>query len=124
MRADSSSLLSGRWDNALEDGTYFIDADPDLFEHVLRYLRRGVFPVFFDATNGHNYHLYFSLLEEARYFQIPRLADWLEKKRYLEAVNVTTTAEQYEDNQSGWRYLVAPPGTTLKYYPKWGRTRV
>lgn len=26
-----ASLLSGRWDNAVEDGSYFIDADPVLF---------------------------------------------------------------------------------------------
>jgi len=31
-----ASLLSGRWDNAQEDGSYFIDADPNIFEHVLR----------------------------------------------------------------------------------------
>lgn len=68
-----ASLLSGWWNNALEDGSYFIDADPVLFEHILRYLRRGVFPLFFGAVKGHDYHLYLSLLEEARYFQIRRL---------------------------------------------------
>lgn len=39
-----ASLLSGRWSNALPDGSHFIDADPMLFEHILRYLRRGVLP--------------------------------------------------------------------------------
>jgi hypothetical protein len=63
-----SSLLSGRWENALEDGSYFIDADPVLFEHILRYLRRGVFPLFFDTAKGHDPYLYLALLEEARYF--------------------------------------------------------
>src|SRR4051812_26960470 len=61
-----SSLLSGRWDNTLEDGSHFIDADPALFQHILRYLRRGVFPLFFDLEKGHDYSLYLSLLEEAR----------------------------------------------------------
>src|SRR4051812_48134438 len=56
-----ASLLSGRWDNALPDGSYFINADPALFEHILRYLRRSVFPLFFDAENGHDHHLYLSL---------------------------------------------------------------
>lgn len=53
-----ASLLSGRWDNALEDGSYFIDADPMLFDHILRYLRRGIFPLFVDMAKGHDYHLY------------------------------------------------------------------
>jgi len=119
-----TSLLSGRWDSALEDGSYFIDADPTLFEHILRYLRRGVFPLFFDITNGHDYYLYLSLLEEARYFQIPRLEDWLEKKRYLEAVQVTSSSEQYDHGEIDWQRSVVPAGTTLEYHPFWGTKMV
>lgn len=120
-----ASLLSGRWDNTLEDGSYFIDSDPTLFEHILRYLRRGIFPLFFDAVKGHDYHLYLSLLEEARYFQIPRLQDWLEKKRYLEAVRVDITAEQHDSNPSFWHeHLEVPVGTAIEYYPSWGTKKV
>lgn len=46
LAAESSyftSLLSDRW---RRDGTYFIDADGDLFTYILRYLRSGVLPVF------------------------------------------------------------------------------
>jgi hypothetical protein len=120
-----ASLFSGRWDNTLGDGTYFIDADPVLFEHVLRYLRRGVFPLFFDAAKGHNYYLYLALLEDARYFGIPRLRDWLENERYLEAVKVTNTAEQHDDSPSHWHeHSVVPAGTTIDYYPSWGTRKV
>src|SRR3954471_305451 len=63
-----ASLLSGRWGNALADGSYFIDADPSLFEHILRYLRRRVLPLFYDKAKGHDYALYLALLEEAKYF--------------------------------------------------------
>ena len=120
-----ASLLSGRWENTLEDGSYFIDADPALFEHVLRYLRRGVFPLFFDAAKGHDHYRYLALLEEARYFQIPRLQNWLEKKRYFEAVEVANTAEQHEDNPSHWHeHSVVPAGTTIDYYPSWGTKKV
>jgi phytoene desaturase (3,4-didehydrolycopene-forming) len=113
-----SSLLSGPWDNVLDDGSYFIDTDPTLFEHILRYLRRGVFPLFFDTIKGHDYHLYISLLAEARYFQIPRLARWLEQKRYLAAVRVENTADEYLDGDLNWQRLVVPPGATLEYYPR------
>ncbi|KAI9773729.1 MAG: hypothetical protein M1839_002027 [Geoglossum umbratile] len=74
------SLLSERWDSAQADGSYFIDADPGLFEHILRYLRRAVLPVFYDKLKGHDHALYLALLEEAKYFQIARLAKWLEEK--------------------------------------------
>ena len=56
---------------------------------------------------------------KARYFQILRLEAGLKGKCYLEAVQVVTTAEKYNDDKSGWRSLVVPLGTTLKYYPQW-----
>ena len=88
-----ASLLSGRWSNSLPDGSYFIDADPTLFEHILRYLRRGVLPIFFDQARGHDYALYLSLLEEARYFGICRLEEWLANKRYLDVFEIRRTLE-------------------------------
>lgn len=110
------ALLSGRWDNALADGSYFIDADPALFEHILAYLRRGVFPLFFSTATGHDYHRYLSLLEEARYFQIPRLEAWLEGKRYVKAVKVSVTAEEYDEYSHDWRYMTESADTTLEYH--------
>jgi BTB/POZ domain-containing protein KCTD9 len=83
-----STLLSGRWDNTQADGSYFIDADARIFDHVLRYLRRGVLPVFYDNAKGHDHALYLALLEEAKYFQIPRLERWIEDRTYLEAVKI------------------------------------
>ncbi|KAH6847155.1 BTB/POZ protein [Chaetomium sp. MPI-CAGE-AT-0009] len=112
-------LLSGRWDNALPDGSYFIDADPALFEHILAYLRRGVFPLFFDEAKGHNHHMYAALLAEARYFQIPQLEAWLAEKRYMKAVQVKHTAEEYGEDDHSWRDVTAPANTTLQYHPRW-----
>lgn len=70
-----TALLSGRWDNALPDGSYFIDADPTLFEHFLHYLRRRVLPMFYDIGKGHSHALCLALLEEARNFLIARLQE-------------------------------------------------
>ncbi|KAL3421725.1 hypothetical protein PVAG01_05881 [Phlyctema vagabunda] len=89
-----AALLSGRWDNRQRDGSYFIDADAHLFEHILQYLRRGVFPIFFDDARGHDHVRYLALLEEAKYFQIARLEAWLRNKTYLRAVRVQYTASQ------------------------------
>ncbi|KAG9250636.1 uncharacterized protein F5Z01DRAFT_609729, partial [Emericellopsis atlantica] len=81
-------LFSGKWDDKKEDGSYFIETDANIFEHVLRYLRTGVLPVFYDSTAGHNFPLYQALLEESKYFAIDRLEKWLRERKYLEAVKI------------------------------------
>ncbi len=117
-----ASLLSGRWDNAQEDGSYFIDADANLFEHILRYLRRGVLPIFYDKMKGHDYALYLALLEEAKYFQITRLKDWLEKKQYLLTLKTKYSATEIE----GAEALHATLGTDMEveYFPAWSTKKV
>lgn len=36
------SLVSSRWThNRQFDGRYFVDTDPDVFQHAIEYLRRG-----------------------------------------------------------------------------------
>jgi BTB/POZ domain-containing protein KCTD9 len=47
------ALFLEQWGELQDDGSYFIDADPDLFEYILHYLRRGVLPVFYDRAKGH-----------------------------------------------------------------------
>ncbi|KAM5440006.1 hypothetical protein McanMca71_004993 [Microsporum canis] len=112
------AYFSGKWTiPMMEDGSIFIDADSSTFEHVLRYLRRGVFPLAFDATKGHDYRLYASILEEARYFQCPELVTWLEDQCYHKCVTwrVSTENSEYsmeEDSSVG--DLCILPSTTAK----------
>lgn len=85
------SLVSGRWQhNRQEDGSYFIDADPDLFKEILNYLRRQWMPLFWDREKGHDLARYKTLLQEAEYYGIPKLAEWLKKQKYLDAVTNST----------------------------------
>ncbi|KAL2358650.1 BTB/POZ protein, partial [Cryomyces antarcticus] len=81
-----SALLSERWNSAEPDGSYFVDADPGLFEHILRYLRRSVYPIFYSTSNGHDHALYHALYKEAEYFQIDHLAEYLSSQIYRNAV--------------------------------------
>ncbi|OAA65543.1 mitochondrial carrier protein [Niveomyces insectorum RCEF 264] len=113
-------LLSGRWENVLGDDAYFVDADPALFEHILRYLRRSVFPLFYDQTRGHDYALYNALLAEARYFQIARLESYLADKEYLKAVEVkrTVTVCDGEENLPQHNGTL-PADTVVEYHPSW-----
>ncbi|CAI9627976.1 unnamed protein product [Alternaria burnsii] len=87
--------LSGRfgpWEPEL-DGSYFMDADPDLFEYLLRFMRRPeVFPLFYNKMNGFDYDLYNRLQAEALYFQMDTLYEWIKDKRYLNAIKVKTSS--------------------------------
>ncbi|KAK7967965.1 BTB/POZ fold domain containing protein [Apiospora aurea] len=89
-----AAMISGRWENYTRDGVIFVDADGTMFKDVLAYLRTGNFPLFFDpATKMFDYARYQNLLGEARFFGIPRLGQWIEQGRFLEAIQV-----QYESN--------------------------
>ncbi|OQN95576.1 hypothetical protein B0A48_18540 [Cryoendolithus antarcticus] len=63
------------------NGLLFFDADPILFEHVLNFLRRPFPPIFWTRTNGFDLALYVRLLNEAEYFQLDALADWIREKK-------------------------------------------
>ncbi|PVH91437.1 hypothetical protein DM02DRAFT_472026, partial [Periconia macrospinosa] len=82
------NLFSGDWGDKQDDGSYFIETDAHIFEHVLRYLRTGVLPIFYDNSAGHNFPLYQALLNEAMYFAIKRLQRWLRERKYLDAVKI------------------------------------
>ncbi|KAI0102111.1 hypothetical protein GGR51DRAFT_562782 [Nemania sp. FL0031] len=82
-----SALLSSGWKDQRDDDYHFIDSDPELFADILRYLRFGNYPLFFNPTTGtYDYAKYSALLSEVQYFGIEKLEDWIRNQRYLEAV--------------------------------------
>ncbi|KAI1426512.1 hypothetical protein F5Y12DRAFT_712960 [Xylaria sp. FL1777] len=94
------ALLSGRWNLSGEDG-YFIDSDPTLFTEILRYLRSGNFPLYFDPGSGtYDYAKYAALLGEAQYFGIQKLENWIRKQSYLDAVKIHYSVNIIEDAES------------------------
>jgi hypothetical protein len=117
-----AALLSGRWNNLQGDGSYFVDADGDLFEHILRFLRRGVCPLFFDNAKGHDYTSYIALLEEAKYFGIPRLVAWLQEREYLHAVEIHQTV--YKETKIMGELDKIESNVTKEYIspPTWSKT--
>jgi hypothetical protein len=86
--------LFTRWDHCIElqeDGSLFIDADPDAFDHLLRFMRRpSKFPLFWTREYGFDYAFYSRLEAEADYFALDDLKEWISKKRYQEAIRVQT----------------------------------
>lgn len=69
------------------DGSIFLDVDPNVFEHLLRYMRYGLFPLAFNQKDGHDYKLYAEILKEALKLQLPLLCDWLEGEYYHKCVS-------------------------------------
>ncbi|KAJ4311191.1 hypothetical protein N0V94_008066 [Neodidymelliopsis sp. IMI 364377] len=83
------------------DGSYFLDADPDLFDHLLRFMRRpSIFPLFYSKAEGFDYDLYHRLEVEAEYFQMHTLHAWLEARSYENAVHVRTRCSEVHDVNS------------------------
>ena len=85
-----ASMLSGNWTETEHEhhNAIFIDSDPDIFTHILRFLRTGVFPIFWNRTMGFDFPLYVQLLREAQYFGVQSLAEWILRKQYLQTVKV------------------------------------
>ncbi|PZD34285.1 K-tetra multi-domain protein [Pyrenophora tritici-repentis] len=93
--------LFNRWEDYAEiqaDGSLFIDVDPEIFPHLLNYLRRpNTFPLYWTRNDGFDYVLYTRLGAEADYFMLEGLKWWIRRKEYLEAVKVGV--ENYEHPQ-------------------------
>ncbi|KAK0640662.1 hypothetical protein B0T16DRAFT_460825 [Cercophora newfieldiana] len=94
------TFFQGNWKSALQpDGTLFIDSDPETFQHILKYLRRGVFPLSYDQSKGHNYELYGHILADAQHFQIPKLERWIDSRLYVNCVtSYTVWSPHYKDD--------------------------
>lgn len=108
------SLLSDRWtDSRLEDGSYFIDADPDLFAHILRYLRRGMLPIIYDKVHGFDHSFYRALCTEAKHFGVRPLFEWIEAKRYLHALAIQYSVEEIKGGVHVAQFV---DGNTERWY--------
>ena len=99
------ALFSGRWSQAEPDGSYYIDYDPAVFKHVLRYLRLGNYPLCLNKDQRLDYAAYSDLLTAADYFGITDLGRWIQEKRYE---RVMTTEYQFNFRAGGTGILRTP----------------
>ncbi|KAI1471750.1 uncharacterized protein F4812DRAFT_415306 [Daldinia caldariorum] len=127
-----AARLSAQWGDADADadadGSYFVDADPALFEHVLAYLRSAALPMFFDSASlTFDQARYAALLGAARYFGVRRLAEWIEGRKYVDAVAVTRTVVVDDDVSSASMHAHmsgAPAGSKVDLAATWGTKKV
>lgn len=114
-------FLSPTWRRPREDGSYFIDSDPVLFGHILQYLRRNTFPIFYDEVKGHDYAMYIRLQQEADYYLLHSLSEWLKKREYVRVIQTKYTIrqidkEQHASFQAGAKITMYENWTTKKSY--------
>ena len=100
-----------------DDNTYFLSDDPEIFKHTLRFLHHGVYPLFYDATKGHDFAMYAAIYTQADHFDIPNLKTWLKEQQYFKAVTATISAVVFE----GVNDLNGSHDSDLKvqYFPAW-----
>ena len=122
-----NALLAEEWlGSRSPDGSYFVDADPDLFIHILRYLRRGVFPLFYNAKYGFDFALYQALQEEASYFGIEDLYIWIKDQKYAQAVKIQYTVDEVKgDGVASMDRITTLDGMSDRsYHPAWGTEKI
>ena len=123
-----AARLSTRWDDREDDGSFFVDADPELFEHILRFCRSGIFPLFFNAAAAKfDYGKYAAVLGEARYFGVDRLERWISDQKYLKAIEIrrkVVVASDLQNDEGGPSAPTSSANTLVDLLPSWGYRRV
>lgn len=94
-----SALFSGRWPDSSTDGIFTLDADAVVFKHIMRFFRSGVLPVFYDGLKGFDHQSYSLRLEQAEFFLIDRLRDWILEKGYVQAVKIVRSVKLSESTR-------------------------
>lgn len=86
-----------------------MDADPELFSHILRYLRHGIYPVAFSRSSGHDYATYLGIERLATELRIERLTKWLVDKQYESAIKCAVSFERMKPSVFNWLSDTLPP---------------
>ena len=113
--------LARYWESDKQaDGSYFLDVDPEIFKHVLRFLRHDVYPLCYDIVKGHDFATYTAIHQQAGFLLIPKLVDWLSNRRYLQAVKIQSSARVVEDDEGPSRLGgTEESNVKVQYYPSW-----
>ncbi|KAI4181593.1 MAG: hypothetical protein L6R41_006538, partial [Letrouitia leprolyta] len=112
------NFLAERWnDDPYANNIFYLDADPEAFKHIIRFLRHGIYPLCYSEASGHNYALYATIYNQAESFRITKLSTWLHDKKYLQAIKISTSTRVVEGTDS--ISASTPSNVKTKYYPQW-----
>ncbi|KAI5922422.1 hypothetical protein F4810DRAFT_721026 [Camillea tinctor] len=103
----------------------FIDRNPQLFEHILEFLRTQTPPLFFDTTTlTFDYVKYAALLGEARFFGVHKLESWISSKEYLQAVKIQKSISVVSDLSPELLSSLSDHNTRVDISTGWGIKKV
>lgn len=118
-----AAKISDHWNSEKQaDGSYFLDADPEIFKYVLRFLRHGVYPLAYDGAKGHDFGLYAAILELADFLLVEKLASWLKEQRYLKVVQVESSMRFLQMVEEMDEFSVVgseSSDTKVQWHPSW-----
>ncbi|KAF2086365.1 hypothetical protein K490DRAFT_66919 [Saccharata proteae CBS 121410] len=109
-----AKMLRGLWKETGPDHVHFVDEDPDIFIHLLRYMRHGLAPLFYDVSEGHDHSKYANVQKSAVLFGLGRLAKWLGDEEYREIVKTKHAVRAYylpDEMPEDWTV----PGSEVEY---------
>ncbi|OLN87938.1 hypothetical protein CCHL11_00295 [Colletotrichum chlorophyti] len=84
-------LFSAHLPNWYRYGALHIDDDPDLFAHILRFLRTGTYPLYWNPETSFDYGLYAMMRQQAQKYMLFKLEAWIADRKYLEVVETHVT---------------------------------
>ncbi|KAK1996316.1 hypothetical protein LX36DRAFT_610952 [Colletotrichum falcatum] len=79
-------LFSIDFRNWYHDGVFHIDNDGDLFAHILRYLRTGLYPLFWDSRKSFDYAMYAMIKQQAHHYMLYDLEAWIAAQKFRDVV--------------------------------------
>lgn len=95
-----------------------IDFEPEHFEHVLRYIRSGLYPIFYNDVSGHDVPRYLIVKTCAQQYGVKKLVDWITNKKYEAVVEKQYTTRWIQQKQHMIAPLkIVPSDETLTFFP-------
>lgn len=67
-----------------------VENDPTLFAEILKYLRTGSYPLYWNRVSGFDIGRYGEMHAQALFYRVPKLERWIARSAYLDVVNVET----------------------------------
>lgn len=60
----------------------FLDANPEIFQYILDFLRQNATPMIWDPQHGFDTNKYAAIYQMARYYGLNELAEWIKQAKY------------------------------------------
>lgn len=113
----SIAYLESDEHQAMKHFGYSVDADPVVFQHFLDFASTRTFPLLYKDNEGFDRGMYERLRGFAGVYGVPKLHEWIDRKRFEEVVSINYNYERTDAALTSERGLMVPAGTKLMWRP-------